>query len=154
MEWCVLGIMNPSILVLLLVLCTVLPTDGQDFQKFKAKHVKTANEMCTEEMKKINNSPELKVEKQKCKKKNTFILDTIDNIETVCNITAYHKNYHKSNNTFTIVDCTAEDINGDPCKYTGEKKNNAAIYIACDQNKLPVHYGKPKNNKGKLNIFT
>ncbi|KAG9282109.1 ribonuclease-like [Astyanax mexicanus] len=135
--------MNPSILVLLLVLCTVLPADGQDFKKFKAKHVNGAMDpsMCTEEMKKINESP-LKAKKHICKPRNTFILDTIDKIKEVCNLPPYKGDFRESGKTFTIVDCITKSTKK-PCVYTGEKKNNAAIYIACVK-KLPVHYGKPK----------
>uniref|UniRef100_A0AAR2IKY0 Ribonuclease A-domain domain-containing protein n=1 Tax=Pygocentrus nattereri TaxID=42514 RepID=A0AAR2IKY0_PYGNA len=147
-KWTRQGEMHLSTLILLLVLFAALPTDGQNEATFIRKHIKLdmtpAN--CDKEMEEINKEMEKKNKNFKgCKKMNTFIKDTIENVRKVCT-EGFGKNletnFFQSNQAFTKVECVTTDTKK-PCKYNG-KEVKAPIHVACDQNNRPVHYGPPK----------
>uniref|UniRef100_A0A3B4EFP7 Ribonuclease A-domain domain-containing protein n=1 Tax=Pygocentrus nattereri TaxID=42514 RepID=A0A3B4EFP7_PYGNA len=137
-------------LVLLLVLCAVLPTDGQTERAFRRKHVKPymTPRKCNSEMARLNRHMSRRANKTICKPVNTFILAGIKTVRQVCtNGINLRDNYFQSNRKFKIVKCLLKKNSRPPkCNYRGEKKTQP-IFVACDQNYRPVHYGPPPNGQ-------
>uniref|UniRef100_A0A4W4F7H6 Ribonuclease A-domain domain-containing protein n=1 Tax=Electrophorus electricus TaxID=8005 RepID=A0A4W4F7H6_ELEEL len=139
--------MRWSALTLLLVLCAIPYTDAQTEEEFIRKHIRPHNllkKSCNESMKEING-------RGNCKPINTFILDKINNVRQVCRNGRYlgrrlwYNNYYKyyeSNQNFNIVGCTLIRNSEPPICGCMHRNGSEHIFVACDQNNRPVHYGQ------------
>uniref|UniRef100_A0A4W4DPU3 Ribonuclease A-domain domain-containing protein n=1 Tax=Electrophorus electricus TaxID=8005 RepID=A0A4W4DPU3_ELEEL len=145
-------------LTLLLVLCVIPYTDAQTEKEFIKKHVRPHNllqDSCNESMQEING-------RGNCKPINTFILDNISNVRQVCSngryldIRLWHNNYYKyyeSNRNFNIVNCTLIRNSKPPiCRYK-HINGSEHIFVACDQNDRPVHYGQPRPHTNENHAY-
>uniref|UniRef100_A0A8D0DCS1 Ribonuclease A-domain domain-containing protein n=1 Tax=Sander lucioperca TaxID=283035 RepID=A0A8D0DCS1_SANLU len=83
-----------------------------------------------------------KINKNKCKKTNTFILSNIKTVRSICvnNGEPYDqdRNMTKSQKHFDIVVCHLKPTRPAKCHYNG-KKLNKKIIIKCVRG-FPVHY--------------
>ncbi|XP_066518449.1 ribonuclease-like 3 [Hoplias malabaricus] len=143
-----------SALVLLLILTAAVSKEVGREDDFINKHVKpnmTPNE-CDVEMAKINQLLSRKAKKNICKGINTFVLNNIEEIRTVCtNGVRLIDDYFISKMGFNKVECLLESMTGNYCKYKGEDQEGP-IYVACKGNH-PVHYGAPPNHESKSDPF-
>ncbi|XP_051276944.1 ribonuclease-like 3 [Dicentrarchus labrax] len=130
-------------LLLVLLTATVLTQDtkiNKRYKKFINQHIiKTMSaRSCYKEMqeRKIN------IKKSMCKKINTFILASAEDVRSVCvdKGVPYHK-MTKSIEDFDIVVCNRTNKQGKraKCQYHGDKLKNKKILIKCEKG-FPVHY--------------
>lgn len=85
---------------------------------------------------KINN-----IKKSMCKKINTFILASAEDVKYVCKKGEKVGKMTKSNRGFDIVVCNLKKQQGKraKCQYHGQKLKNKKILIKCEKG-FPVHY--------------
>jgi len=110
------------------------------FTKFKKQHIK--EDMKEDECDSVIRERNIRAYGNKCKPKNTFILDNIQNVKRVCNTGIEVKqNFYKSNETFPIILCTRKNNTGNICEYDSSEQT-INIVILCIKGK-PVHYEDP-----------
>ncbi|KAJ0050288.1 hypothetical protein NL108_014937, partial [Boleophthalmus pectinirostris] len=110
------------------------------FQKFVRVHIINTTMRANECFKKLKT---LKVnEGQKCKKINTFIQATVQDVVDVCEngekVRVDGEIMHKSKRKFKITVCSLNN-ESPKCKYKGETRE-AKIQIKCMDMSLPVHF--------------
>lgn len=132
-------------LFLLLVLSAALPAEAQNWKAFKNKHIYKGmkENQCKSVIEDNGINPS-----GTCKRMNSFIQATDDQVKAVCGNAGHHvrNNLHESNLPFSVVTCTSDGSNS--CIYKGHQ-GTVCITIACERG-LPVHYEKeraPKDGK-------
>ncbi len=132
---------HQSAVILLLVVCAPLSSYSQTYQQFINKHLAPAGMKIDDCTAKIL---ELKINQgTDCKKTNTFIQATEDEIANLCTNTNIY-----SGKKFDVIVCTGTSLNNKaPCKYRSKSKKNHTLTVTCE-NYLPVHYGPPRSTNG------
>ncbi|KAJ0050291.1 hypothetical protein NL108_014938 [Boleophthalmus pectinirostris] len=113
------------------------------FEKFVRVHI-ISTTMRANECFNMLKTLKINEEGQKCKKINTFIQATVQNVTDVCKkgktVTVNRQTIHKSNGQFKITVCSLTKPGMFPkCKYDGKIKE-AKIQIKCADMSLPVHF--------------
>ncbi|KAK6466602.1 hypothetical protein HHUSO_G36055 [Huso huso] len=129
-----------------------------NYEDFKNRHIAGKNaqgsdEFCSEQIK----NRKITV-KRRCKPRNTFIFADEDDVKAVCGeqgVNIPNTNLYKSKKQFKIVDCKNADQNRRPpnCTYKAQNANRLMyIIVACDNNKLPVHFERSEPNPTQFGI--
>ncbi|KAK6466599.1 hypothetical protein HHUSO_G36052 [Huso huso] len=129
-----------------------------DYNDFKNRHIagkneKGSNKFCSEQIKNRNITV-----KRRCKPINTFIFANEEDVKAVCRdqgVKIPNKKLYKSRKQFKIVDCKNADQNRRPpnCTYKARNANRLMyIIVACDNNKLPVHFERSEPNPPQFGI--
>ncbi|KAK9967228.1 hypothetical protein ABG768_001636 [Culter alburnus] len=132
---------HQSTVILLLVICTSLPTYSQNYEAFKRKHVAPGMRAkdCTAviENRRINRYGP-------CKQTNTFIIAAEAQIKEVCISGKGDGKTYKSNTYFYVIDCTFDKKEWNSCKYKDDVNPKVTqITLTCEGG-VPVHYGPAK----------
>uniref|UniRef100_A0AAZ1X5J3 Ribonuclease A-domain domain-containing protein n=1 Tax=Oreochromis aureus TaxID=47969 RepID=A0AAZ1X5J3_OREAU len=136
-----INMMKLSVFLLMLhsvILVWSVPPEKSLFEiQHIAKEGDTCDNLMNNLMNKLNELNKQNKEESKCKPRNTFIIDDMENVKKICNQRHVYYNLYASNNVLKMLHCKLKSTS--PCKYDDEEIELHAE-IACNNNKQPVHF--------------